>query len=149
MPGDAEAISALTDALARRWIWPDCDARGRDALSGAMSVAATRGRLTSTGYAYLVAEKDGQVIGVAGMRLPHHLYHLFVDDASQRRGLARRLWQELRHHPHLQSWPGAVTVNASRGAVGFYHKLGFVRAGDEENRGGIRSFPMRWYAVDA
>ena len=146
---DAEAISALVLASAQRWIFPLCDADGRAALTASMGTEATRERLLA-GHAYLVAEAEGRIVGVAALRLPAHLYNLFVDDRLQRRGIARRLWSGLRAHPLVNdAWPAQVTVNASRHSVGVYLRLGFEVQGEEQTRGGIPSTPMLWRSPQA
>jgi GNAT superfamily N-acetyltransferase len=146
---DAEAISALVLTSAQRWIFPLCDVDGRAVLAASMAAEATRERLL-TGHAYLVAEAEGRIVGVAALRLPAHLYNLFVDDRFQRRGIARRLWSGLRAHPLLKdAWPAQVTVNASRHSIGVYLRLGFEAQGDEQTRGGIPSTPMLWRAPQA
>lgn len=146
---DAEAIAALVLASAQRWIFPYCDDRGRDTLAASMAPGATRERLLA-GHAYLVAEAEGRIVGVAALRLPAHLYHLFVDDRFQGRGIARRLWAGLRAHPVLNgAWPAQLTVNASRHSIGVYVRLGFEAQGEEQTRGGIPSTPMRWRAPQA
>jgi len=136
---DAAAISALTCASTRLRVAPDCTADGAARLLASMRPEDTRQRLLQ-GHRYVVAERAGGIVGVAAMRLPAHLYHLFVDDAVQRRGLARRLWQAL-----LAACPNeTVTVNAARNAVEAYLRLGFVREGPEDASSGIPSTPMRW-----
>ncbi|MEI2454964.1 GNAT family N-acetyltransferase [Lysobacter firmicutimachus] len=146
---DAEAISALVLASAQHWIFPLCDVDGRAVLAASMGTEATRERLLA-GHAYLVAETEGRIVGVAALRLPAHLYNLFVDDRFQRRGIARRLWSGLRAHPLLKdAWPAQITVNASRHSVGVYLRLGFEAQGEEQTRGGIPSTPMLWRAPQA
>ncbi|MGO1000808.1 GNAT family N-acetyltransferase [Lysobacter sp. CA196] len=146
---DAEAISALVLASAQRWIFPLCNDDGRAVLAASMGAEATRERLLA-GHAYLVAEAEGRIVGVAALRLPAHLYNLFVDDRFQRRGIARRLWSGLRTHPLLkEAWPAQVTVNASRHSTGVYLRLGFEAQAEEQTHGGIPATPMLWRAPQA
>lgn len=140
--GDAAAISALVTGLSERWIAPDCTPDGASILLASMAVEATAERLRGDGYRYVVAERDGQLVGVAALRRPAHLYHLFVLEHLQRQGLARRLWDRVRAHAPPS---GPVTVNASRVAIPAYRRLGFERAGDERFERGIRYTPMLWH----
>ncbi|HZX78908.1 GNAT family N-acetyltransferase [Lysobacter sp.] len=108
--GDAAAISALVTGLSERWIAPDCTPDGASILLASMGVEATAERLRGDGYRYAVAELDGQLVGVAALRRPAHLYHLFVLGHGQRGGLARRLWDRVRVHAAPDE---PTTVNAS------------------------------------
>jgi len=140
VPDDAAAISALVWGLAQRWIAPDCSDAGVAVLMASMSEAKTRERLHE-GHRYIVAERDGRIVGVAALRLPSHLYHLFVADDAQRQGLARRLWDGVRVHADALA---PVTVNASRHALAVYGRLGFEAVEAERFDRGIRSTPMIW-----
>lgn len=141
-PSDAAAISALVTGLSERWIVPDCSADGASILLASMAVDATLERLRGDGYRYVVAEFEGELVGVAALRRPSHLYHLFVLEHVQRLGLARRLWDRVRvHAPPAEP----ITVNASPMATAAYLRLGFEPAGEERYERGIRSLPMLWH----
>ena len=140
---DAAAISALVIASTRRWIAPDCTDDGIAMLVDSMVPARIEERLRE-GHRHVVAEQVAphhgtRIVGVAVLRLPSHLYHLFVADDMQRRGIARRLWQAVRYH----AAPDApVTVNASLHAVEAYRRLGFEAAGPARFERGLRFVPM-------
>lgn len=137
---DAEAISALVTALTRRWIAPDCDEEGIVQLIESMTAARIDERLRD-GHRHVVAERDGRIVGVAALRLPSHLYYLFVAEDAQRRGLARALWDTVR----TAADPAApITVNASLHAAQAYHRLGFEATGPERRERGLRFLPMQW-----
>lgn len=136
---DAGAISALVIALMQRWIAPDCTEAGVARLLESMAPARIEARLME-GHRHVVAELDGRIVGVAVLRLPSHLYHLFVADDMQRRGLARRLWNAVRTSAAADA---PVTVNAALRAVDAYLRLGFEVAGPVRSEHGIRSLPMR------
>lgn len=137
---DVDEISALVIALAKRWIAPDCTAEGVARLLDSMAPSRVEERLRE-GHRHVVAQCDGRIVGVAVLRLPAHLYHLFVADDMQRRGIARRLWTAVR----ASAPPDApVTVNASLHAFQTYRRLGFDTAGPVRFEHGIRSVPMTW-----
>lgn len=139
-PADAAAISALVSTLTRRWIAPDCDEEGIALLLEGMTQARVEERLRD-GHRNVVADLDGRIIGVATLRLPSHLYHLFVADDMQRRGLARALWNAVR----VAADPAApVTVNASLHALEAYRRMGFEATGPQMHERGLRFVPMRW-----
>lgn len=140
---DAQAIAALTSALVERRIAPDCTPEGRQHLREWTSTASHLERLQAN-HACCVAEMDGEVVGVAAIRPPRHLYLLFVDDTQQRHGLARRLWDTTRMKAFDVEGTGPVTVNASRVSVEAYRHLGFVATGEERFEHGFPSTPMVW-----
>jgi GNAT superfamily N-acetyltransferase len=89
----------------------------------------------AAGFVYHAALADGELAGFIGLRERSHVFHLFVDERWQRRGIARRLWETARDVA-LESaqesasgarHPGVFTVNASNHALPFYESLGFVR----------------------
>lgn len=137
---DAAAIGELVRGLAHRWIAPDCSDEGVARLLDSMRDANVRARLRD-GHHHVVAECGGRIVGVAALRLPSHLYYLFVAEAVQRRGIARRLWEAVRERAD----PAApVTVNASRHALPAYLKLGFEPLDGEHFERGLRYTPMAW-----
>ncbi|WP_119717990.1 GNAT family N-acetyltransferase [Cognatilysobacter tabacisoli] len=143
---DVEAISALTTALAERHIVGDCSAEGSARLIAAMQPGPTRERLAS-GHRTWVAEVEAgpgpaALVGVACVRLPAHLYHLFVADHVQRRGVARALLEAVV--AGIADQPdGALTLNASRVGVPAYARMGFIPTGAECTAFGIPSTPMQ------
>lgn len=138
---DAAAIGELVRGLSLRWIAPDCNDEGTGRLLASMSDANIRARLME-GHHHVVAEWRGRIVGVAAMRLPSHLYYLFVAEQMQRRGVARRLWDAVRAPVD----PAAtITVNASRHALPAYLRLGFKPVDDERFDRGVRYVPMAWH----
>lgn len=142
-PADAAAISQLTTALAQRWIVPDCSPEGAEHLRTSFATDPTAQRLAGD-YVYYLAEDAGDVVGIAAIRPPAHLYHLFVADRMQRQGLARALWNAARRDFFATHAFAPVTVNASRVAVQVYERLGFVAQGAERVHNGVPSTPMLW-----
>lgn len=139
-PADAAAISALVSSLTRRWIAPDCDDDGVALLLDGMTQERVEERLRD-GHRNVVADLDGRIVGVATLRLPSHLYHLFVADDMQRRGLARALCNAVT----AAADPAVpITVNAARHAQEAYRRLGFEATGPELHESGLRFVPMQW-----
>ncbi len=137
---DAAAISALVCELTRRWIAPDCTPDGAARLLRMLAPDRTVRRMDE-GFRYLLAQRGHVLIGVAALRPPAHLFHLFVAEEAQRQGLARRMWQT------VQAWvdlPEPITVNASRHALAVYRKLEFEATGPELCEHGIVFTPMLW-----
>jgi GNAT superfamily N-acetyltransferase len=141
--GDAVALSDLVMPLARHLL----DA-GPGALSGAHPLLATltaegfAQRLLSPQYAHYVVEEDKRLCGMIATRDGHHVHHLFVSDATRRRGIARQLWEHaLRRHGDRD-----YTVNSSEIAVPVYERFGFIASGPAQTVRGVRFVPMEWRA---
>ena len=94
------------------------------------------------GYRYHVAEVDGQLVGVVGVRNNAHLFHLFVAELYQRQGIASNLWNVAMQACLDAGNPGKFTVNSSRYALGVYEKLGFVACSSPQEVNGIIFYPM-------
>lgn len=141
-PGDIPAISRLISGLALRYIAHEFTAEGAERLLSAMSERAIEVYFEA-GYRYHVAQAESSLAGVVATRDDRHLYHLFVADEYQERGLATRLWRIARDACLAAGNPGEFTVNSSRFAVGFYEKMGFVREAEFQEHGGVVSIPMK------
>ena len=94
-------------------------------------------------YKYHVAEEDGAIVGIVGIRDNSHLYHLFVADDFRGRGFARQLWLVARDACRRSGNMEGFTVNSSRFAVAMYRKFGFVVTGPAETQNGVTSVPMK------
>ena len=107
-----------------------------------VSEAAVRAYIESERYAYTVLEAEGEILGFIALRDRTHLFHLFVAQAHQRRGIARQLWESAlrcaRDNPNARSF----TVNSSPGAVAAYSRFGFVQAAAPVQMHGIAFVPM-------
>lgn len=139
---DAPGISDLIRPLAQQYIAHEFSPEGAANLLASMDADAIEGYLAS-GYEYHVAEEEGVLVGVVGVRDNSHLYHLFVADGFRGRGLARELWRVARDACREAGNMGEFTVNSSRFAVGIYRKFGFVETGPPETNSGVTSIPMK------
>lgn len=91
-------------------------------------------------YRYQLAEDErGRLVGLAALRPPRHLFHLFVAEAWQGRGLGLRLFRAVTAGE--EGLP--LTVNSSLAAIGFYTRLGFRPTQALQARDGIRFLPMQ------
>jgi len=139
---DAAAISTLITPLAEKYIAYEFTDEGRRRLLRSMTPDAIRGYIAK-GFRYHVAQESDDIVGVVATRDDSHLYHLFVAERSQGRGLARKLWQVARQACLEARNPGEVTVKPSRFATGFYAKLGFRREA-EDTHAGVVAITMRF-----
>lgn len=125
-PDDIPAAAALLRRAATAFILHECDPDAAAAFLAQHDAAGLRRNLDA-GFVYHVALVDGVLAGFVGVRGGTHLFHLFVDEAFQRRGIAGALWQTARAAALVPGHPGIFTVNASNVAVPFYAALGFER----------------------
>lgn len=140
---DAVVISSLVHTLAEKYIAHEFSAEGAGNLLGSMAPEIIERSLLCSSYRYHVAIESGELAGVIATRDNQHLFHLFVCEAFQRRGLARQLWAVARETCLAAGASGVFTVNSSRFAVGLYRKLGFIEVGPAVEQHGVVCVPMK------
>ncbi len=129
-------------SLAKTFIVHDTDVIAATTFLAENSAEGVQ-RFIDAGIVYHVAEIDGAVRGFVAMREQRHLYHLFVDQAWHRRGIARRLWEHARQVALDGGSDGVFTVNASSYAIPVYEQFGFVRTAPTQEAKGLRYNPMQ------
>src|SRR6478736_3858852 len=92
-PTDAEAIAGLIASFQSE-LTNDPSGAGAEEYLASVSVQAERKYLASERYRYLLAYSGSQLAGFIAIRDGSHLFHLFVERSHQRRGIARRLWDQ-------------------------------------------------------
>ena len=91
-------------------------------------------RLESTEFTNIVAEIDHCIVGYISIQQNNHLYHLFVSQKYQEKGIARQLWTEAQKTCSSSKY----TVNSSTYAIPVYEKFGFVAVGSTREKDGIK-----------
>lgn len=131
---DADADVAPAAALLRRaaldFILHESTPDGAREFLAKNDAAGLRANIAA-GFVYQAALVDGALAGFIGLRDRSHVFHLFVGENWQRRGIARKLWETARAvalDAGGAAHPGVFTVNASNHALPFYESLGFVRS---------------------
>jgi GNAT superfamily N-acetyltransferase len=142
LPSDAEAIADLIASFQSE-LTDDPSGAGADEYLTSVSVQAEREYLASSRYGYLLAFSGSQLAGFIAIRDGSHLFHLFVERAHQRRGLARLLWQQALRELCSPNSEGAFTVNSSLSAVPVYKAFGFTATDSTQRSHGISFLPMR------
>ena len=69
-----------------------------------------------------------------------HLFHLFVSESHQCKGIARKLWS----HAIQSGGASEITVRSSLFAVPVYKAFGFKETGDVGVIDGLKYQPMSW-----
>jgi GNAT superfamily N-acetyltransferase len=82
---------------------------------------------------------SNELAGVIATRGTNHVCLLFVKKEFHRKGIAKRLFQEVLESQKSVDY---ITVNSSPYAVEVYHRLGFVDADSKQNVNGMRFTPM-------
>lgn len=140
---DAFAISALVLSLARSFVADPEDPGAAEPFFRTLAPEAIAESLAGGRFRYHLAEVDGALVGVVGVRDHSHLFHLFVAESFHRRGIGRRLWEVARDAARADGNPGRFTVNSSLFAVPVYRGLGFEPAGEPLRKDGIAFVPMQ------
>lgn len=139
---DADAISNLILESQREFCFHEYTAEGQELMSRLCGTKALRHYL-ERGDVYFVAESEGKIIGVAGIRENAHLAHNFVDSEWHRRGVSKRLWKLASEECMRRGNPGSFDLRASTYAIPVYEKWGFVQAAPADQEYGITSTPMK------
>src|SRR5438874_9807708 len=139
---EAEAISRFVSELAVTHIGSTLPALGLENLLRSMDVDSTITRMID-GFPHWVALEGDAIVGIAVVKPPSHIYHLFVRSDRQRSGIGQRLMNEALLFISDRCGRATVTVNSSLNAVDAYRRFGFQDAGDEVVDGaGVRFQPM-------
>ena len=141
-PADAEAIAGLIASFQSE-LTNDPSGAGAEGYLASVSLQAEREYLASARYRYLLAYSGSQLAGFIAIRDGSHLFHLFVERAHQRQGIARLLWERALHELCVSGSEGVFTVNSSLSAVPVYQAFGFAPAGSLKSMHGISFVPMR------
>lgn len=138
---DANEISQLITKLVIKYILPTCSEAGGQLILNSMASSCIADYL-QVGYEYHVAELNGELIGAVGMKDNAHLYHLFVADSQQGKGLSRQLWEQAKDVCLAQGNIGKFTVNSALNSTDVYLKFGFVPICGIREKFGVKDMPM-------
>ncbi len=140
---DAAAISGLITSLGRYFLADPEHPETAAAFWPTIGPAALARALADARYRYYVAEVDGALAGVVGVRDAGHLLHHFVAEPFHGQGIGGRLWDTACRDARARGNPGRFTVNSSRHAVGMYERWGFVATDALQAVNGIEYLPMQ------
>ena len=144
-PADAEAIADLIASFQSE-LTDDASGAGAEDFLASVSLQSERNYLASDRYRYLLAFAGSHLAGFIAIRDRSHLFHLFVERAHQRQGIARIMWEHALRELCVPNGDGAFTVNSSLQAVPVYQAFGFTAAGPAQRKHGISFVPMRRFA---
>jgi predicted GNAT family N-acyltransferase len=139
---DAPAISALVCSLADTLL---VDRQSDEAKSffEVMEPARVAKNMEKADRFYLVAESEGQVVGMILVVNNNYIGQFFVNAANQGKGIGAALWKEALSISKSASAGGTFTVKSSIAAVPVYTRLGFKTTGAAATDSGFHYVPMR------
>ncbi len=97
-------------------------------------------RINSTEYSNYVYCISSEVVGYIAMKESSHLYHLFVSETHQGKGIAHKLWKHVGENCSAEKY----TVRSSLYAVPVYKKWGFVETDSVKEKDRIKFQPMEF-----
>ncbi|WP_256644496.1 GNAT family N-acetyltransferase [Stenotrophomonas sp. 9(2022)] len=136
-PDDLAAISAICMAAFSEAVAPSLSAQGVATFTQVAGADAFAERLQGDNH-ILVAEQDGNIVGVIELKEGRHLAMLFVDPACQGQGIGHALFKAVL--PQLRA--PAMSVRASLNAVSTYQRYGFVIDGEVGEFNGLVYQPL-------
>ncbi len=143
-PGDEVGVSQVARAGFEQSIRPYYTQDGVMAFGVWTAPEMIAKRQSNGKTCMVVAELEGQIVGVAELDDFTHLSMLFVHLEVQCCGIARRLLTRLETlRKKVDSQVGDLTTYAVPSAVEAYRHLGFKAEGGERAEQGIRFVPMR------
>ncbi|WP_076421203.1 GNAT family N-acetyltransferase [Colwellia sp. UCD-KL20] len=98
-----------------------------------LTTEAFQNRVKSNEYHNFVYESHGEIVGYLALKNNSHLYHLFVSESYQGKGISRCLW----NHALTKCVSDIYTLRSSLFAVPIYKKFGFKAVGDAREKDGI------------
>ncbi|MEN3276394.1 MAG: hypothetical protein V7631_2184 [Massilia sp.] len=143
LDADLPAMARLLRASALEFIVHESPPEGACTFLRENDEAGLRAYLHA-GHVYHLALAEDALAGFIAIRDNSHVFHLFVDRARQRQGIARRLWEVARAAAVRRGGDGSFTVNASNYAVPVYAAWGFERTAPTQCVKGLYFNPMRY-----
>lgn len=135
-PAEAAEVSELILSMFAEFVAPDYTETGIAEIRRYVMPQELQQRATEDCFV-LVAATDSTVVGMIEVQAADHITLLFVDKAHHGQGIARALVESA-----TERCGTPLTVHASRYAVPFYQRLGFLLAGPERSENGRVFQPM-------
>lgn len=147
-PSDAAPISEIVCTLADSLL---VDPGGVDAQNfyAVMQPAKVAANLIKSDRFYLVAEKEGVVVGMILILNNNYIGQFFVSRAHQGKGIGSALWAAALSQATNGGGTGTFTVKSSIAAVPIYQRFGFEQSAAPSVDSGFRYIPMHREAPTA
>ncbi|AXX92258.1 putative acetyltransferase/transglutaminase [Malaciobacter molluscorum LMG 25693] len=103
-----------------------------------ISEKSFKDRLKNKNYKHYIYTIDEKIVGFLSIKEENKLFHLFVDEAFHKKGIAKKLFECVKTNMDITD----MKVNASLYAVAFYEALGFEKSGKQEHFKGLDYQPL-------
>ncbi len=138
---DAPAMSKVIQSLSAHFLTHP-EGEGAETVLRSIEPAGIIDMIAAPNFCHWVALANSHVIAVAGLRDNSHLYHLFVAQEWQGRGVGQALWRQVMSAALACGNPGEFTVNSTVTGQRVYERFGFTCTGPLTRRDGIAYIPM-------
>jgi len=103
-----------------------------------LSLNEFKRRIASNEFKSYVYEAHKKITGYILLKDKSHIFHMFVEESSHRKGIATMLWE----HAKSQTNQAKYTVRSSSFAVPVYKRLGFKETEARMIKDGLSFQPM-------
>jgi len=138
---DSSEISSLISRNAKSLLNDDFDGDGLVFFLNTVSDQSIR-EYMEQGFNYVVALVRHEIVGVIAIKDYRHMFHLFVDKAHHKKGIAKQLWDNISRDSIARGNTEIFTLNSTSYALPVYQHWGFNRTDDLQTRHGISYTPM-------
>ncbi|WP_375177913.1 GNAT family N-acetyltransferase [Marinobacter mobilis] len=107
-------------------------------FSKTLALSEFERRLSSKDFSSFVYTINDVIIGYISIKENSHVYHLFVAESYQGKGIAKELW----NYATSDSATSTYTVRSSIFAVPVYRRFGFKESEEATSKDGISFQPM-------
>jgi GNAT superfamily N-acetyltransferase len=109
-------------------------------FSDTLEISEFENRLMSEDFINLVCVLNEEIVGYISIKGSSHIYHLFVAEQHQGKGISKELWNRATYGLDV----GIYTVRSSIFAVPVYKSFGFKASGAIASKDGIQFQPMEF-----
>ncbi|SFK78311.1 GNAT family N-acetyltransferase [Methylophaga sulfidovorans] len=107
-------------------------------FSDTLVISEFENRLKSDDFTNLVYILNEEIVGYISIKGSSHIYHLFVAENHQGKGISKELWNRVISTSGVDTY----TVRSSIFAVPVYKSFGFKISGEMASKDGIKFQPM-------
>ena len=130
---DAEQIKELVSGLSHFYLSASEESLPEWLLSS-LELKEFKSRLKNNEFTNLVSERNGSIIGYISIKNKNYIYHLFVSQDHQRKGIAKKLWKKAKNLCQSSTY----TVRSSLYAVPVYENFGFTKSKEIETKDNLQ-----------
>ncbi|MBI1425724.1 MAG: GNAT family N-acetyltransferase [Gammaproteobacteria bacterium] len=134
---DVPQIAVLVKSLAHYYL-NDPSRELPSWLNNTLTYEAFADRISSSEYLNFVYEEAGTIVGYISINRNGHLYHLFVAEQSQGKGISRLIWEHAKQYCECVCF----SVRSSLYAIPVYKRFGFCETGPVGTKDGVSFQPM-------